>query len=176
VRNQSSSMTNATITTQYTCDFVDPKQAVSFYLMDLINSTLVPFCIMFISSLILGTFIFKSRLKMLNLSLERDRVNLKRNIRFCLTILFLNFFFFVLNLPVALGNVLSIISSEPMIYHLFIYIFYFSYSVNFYILAVFNRIFKNELVALFRDLSCIKKVFGAYTNTSSSNGGVASTH
>ena len=162
--------------TQYTCDFVDPKQAVSFYLMDLINSTLVPFLIMFISSLILGTFIFKSRLKMLNLSLEHDRANLKRNIRFCFTILFLNFFFFVLNLPVALGNVLSILSTDPMLYQLFIYIFYFSYSVNFYILAVFNRIFKNELVALFRELNCVNKVFGPHTNTSSSMGRAASTY
>jgi len=164
------------MTTQYTCDFVDPKQAVSFYLMDLINSTLVPFLIMLISSLILGMFIFKSRLKMLNLSLERDRVNLKRNIRFCSTILFLNFFFFVLNLPVTLGNVLSIFITDPMLYQLLIYIFYFSLSINFYILAVFNNIFKNELVALFRELNCVNKVFGPHTNTSSSMGRVASTH
>ncbi len=164
------------MTTQYTCDFVDPKQAVSFYLMDLINSTLVPFLIMLISSLILGMFIFKSRLKMLNLSLERDRVNLKRNIRFCSTILFLNFFFFVLNLPVTLGNVLSIFITDPMLYQLLIYIFYFSLSINFYILAVFNNIFKNELVALFRELNCVNKVFGPHTNTSSSMGRAASTY
>ncbi len=86
-------------------------------------------------------------------------------------------FFFVLNLPVALGNVLSIPSTDPMLYQLFIYIYsILVYSVNFYILAVFNRIFKNELVALFRDLNCLSKVFGPRTNASSSNGGVASMH
>ena len=160
---------NATITYQYTCDFVDPQLAVSFYLMDLINSTLLPFFIMFVSSVVLGVFIFKSRMKMLNLTLEHDRKALQKNIRFCLTILFLNFFFFILNVPVALSNVLGIMFTNPMLYLFFIFVFYFSYSVNFYILAVFNKIFKKELFEFVREFFFVKKRGMKHHNTSSTN-------
>lgn len=134
----------------FSCDFTQENLSNVFYLSDLVNSTLIPFLLMFLASIVLIYSIIKSRLNILNLALEQDKKKIIKDIHFAATILVLNLFFFILNLPICLANYFFIDSIDNLLYYFFIYLFYLSYCVNFYILAIFNSVFQKELFTLFK--------------------------
>jgi len=149
---------------EYTCDFPESSQGDLFYLLDMLSSTLVPFGIMVVSSVVLMTFVIKSRLRVLTLGRAEDRRVLRKDIRICLTIVFLNVFFIILNLPICVGNYLDTDYLNYFIYSTFFYIFLFSFSINFYILAVFNNIVKRNLISMMKTIQ--RKIFFFTNNTS----------
>ena len=116
----------------------------SIYLIDLINSALLPFLIMFFMSISLITFVHRSR--------SRSRSNnssssSKRDIKFAITVVSLNIMFFVLNLPICISNLpfLSLGSSFGDISAAF---YYASYSLGFYVQFLVNSDFRHEFLRM----------------------------
>ena len=147
---------NETNNTQlsFLCDFTQEYYSKILYMSDLVNSTLIPFLLMFLTSIVLIYSIIRTRLNILNLILEQDKKKLRKDIHFAVTILFLDFSFFILNLPICLANYFFIDSVDNILYGVFTYLFYLSFCINFYILALFNSVFKKELFVFFKFLKC----------------------
>ena len=126
------------------CYFTELYHKKVLYMMDLINSTLIPFILMFIFSILLIYTIFKSRLRILRLNSAVDRKKLRKDIKFAFTSILLNVAFVALNLPVCIANLLNDISD--FYYKLLLYLFFISFCINFYLLFTFNSIFRKELL------------------------------
>jgi hypothetical protein len=119
--------------------------------MDLINSTLIPFILMFIFSILLIYTIFKSRLRILRLNSAVDRKKLRKDIKFAFTSILLNVTFCIINLPVCVANLLNDVSEYY--YKLLLYLFFISFCINYYILFTFNSVFRKELFLMFNIIS-----------------------
>lgn len=132
----------------YNCYFLELYQKKWLYMMDLINSALLPFFLMFIFSVLLIYTIFKSRLRILRLDSPLDRKRLRKDIKFAFTSILLNITFIALNLPVCIANLLTDVSEFS--YKALLYLFYLSFCINFYVLFSFNSIFRKELCMLFK--------------------------
>jgi len=131
------------------CDFAKPIQLKIMSTLDLINSALAPFFIMLAFSIALICVIFQKRLRILNMRSKRDKNRLIRDIRFALSSIMLNITFVTLNLPLCLNNIFFPNASDFW-YNVFLIIFYATFSINSYILAFFNSIFRNELLTMFK--------------------------
>jgi len=131
------------------CDFAKPIQLKIMSTLDLINSALAPFFIMLAFSIALICVIFQKRLRILNMRSKRDKNRLIRDIRFALSSIMLNITFVTLNLPLCLNNIFFPNASDFW-YNVFLIIFYATFSINSYILAFFNSIFRNELLSMFK--------------------------
>ena len=129
-----------------------------FYQKDwfnLFNLCIIPFCLMFIFSLLTSSFIFKSRtLHNRNYSSSTK----KRDIRFAVSSIVTNLIFLLLNLPhafyIILINVLSYKINDKNIQNLILSIFYFfsylSSSSVFFINLILSLKFRNEFKRMFR--------------------------
>ena len=148
------SVTNSTDSNEtqinYDCEFGSTEQIQAFYLMDMINSTLVPYVIMLVSSIILIVFVIKSRIRVQHSANSKEIKSLVKEIRFGMTILLMNFFFVILNLPIYVANYVDTLSD--FMYDLIGFIFMMSFCINFYILAVFNKIIRKEVVRMIKSL------------------------
>jgi len=117
--------------------------------LDLINSALAPFAIMFSLSVALICSIFKKRLRIIDMRLKRDQKRFIRDIRLALSSILLNITFVAFNLPLCLTNIFFANVSD-FLYNVFIVLFYCTFCINFYILAFSNSIFRNELLIMFK--------------------------
>lgn len=131
----------------YTCYFQDLNQKKVLYMMDLVNSTLLPFALMIVFSTFLIHTIFKSRLRILRLDSSVDRKRLRKDIKFAFTCILLNMAFVILNLPVCIANLLTEVSEFT--YKVLLYLFFLSFCINFYVLFTFNSIFRKEFLLMF---------------------------
>ena len=133
---------------QSDCEFSENGQL--FYLIDMMSAVIVPFVIMLLTSIILIAFVTKARLRVLSLTDNIEKKSLVKEIRFAVTILFMNFFFVILNLPICVANYIDSLSDFE--YNIISFIFLISFCSNFYILLVFNIIIITEVVAMFKTL------------------------
>jgi hypothetical protein len=145
----------------FSCDFSELEYIQTFYLMDMINSTLVPYGIMVVSSIILIVFVIKSRMRIKHLTNSKEKKFLIKEIRFGMTILLLNFFFVILNLPICVANYFDNLSD--FMYDFIAYIFMISFCINFYILAVFNTIIRKEVDDMFKCLRSLRSILNNAT-------------
>jgi len=133
------------------CNFIDYElQLVSSYL-DLFFRVFLPFILMLTFSFLIIYSVFKSRNRVSDSVQETKR--LKRDIRFAVMSLSINFVFMSLNLPFSIVLFLPDYYAQT-IYFLTFYLFFFSYGVNFYIMILVNSKFKEEFYNIF----CKKKV------------------
>ena len=119
--------------------------------IDLVNSTVIPFVIMLISSLKIIHYLGKSRKKCnLNNSTKKDTRRLTKDMQFALTILFLDINFLAFNLPVSIVE-LSNVSDDFLVK--FDYFFYTQYAFNFFVQLISNSLFRDEFLIFigFRD-------------------------
>lgn len=134
-------------TSQIYCNFIDYTMQSTTIYMDLINCVLLPICLMLCFSILLILAIFRSRahVQHSNKSSNEHR-NLKKEIKMSISILLLNLFFALVNIPIEiilfLPNYLS--------FQFVINIYFLSYSLNFYILVLVNSLFRKEFFNLFR--------------------------
>lgn len=138
---------NATLnqsTGNYECSFSKTNIENIFSVMDLLNLTILPFAFMLTFSILLISTIMKSRLRISRLSSTTDRNKLKRDIKFVFSCVLLNFIFIMLNLPISLANLAF--ESVQSYYDAILCIYYTSYCINFYILFLFNSIFRKQVI------------------------------
>jgi hypothetical protein len=114
------------------------------YWIDLINSTLLPFSIMFFFSISLIVFVHRSR--------SRSRTNnssstSNRDNKFAITVVSLNIMFFLLNFPITLSH-LPFIPSDIYLSDISHVFYYAYYSLGFYIQLIVNSDFRQEFLRM----------------------------
>lgn len=121
--------------------------------MDLFNSTLIPFIVMFGLSLAIILKIRKSRNRIHANNQHQSRVNSKDR-KFAITSIALNIAFLAFNLPSAIWNLYGFYSNiwndYPELANLlqyFIYTIFFTYyGINFYVQFFVNSVFRNQFL------------------------------
>ena len=154
----SSNVSNGNLTFQsdaLVCDVEDSTAVFSLGLIDLINSTLLPFSIMFCCSILIIRTIYAVRLKINALTSgnmtvkKKQEINrFKRDFNFSLIILGLNLIFVTFNLPICVVNLLDDV--EYFVFDLVDILFYCQYIFNILVYLVANSEFKRELFIMLR--------------------------
>lgn len=161
--SDASNSTNAS--QSYLCDFRTENSRRILSLLDLANSTLIPFALMFVNSTLIIYAIFKSRKKMMSTGpTNKANKSLKKDIRFAVTSVFLNAIFFILNLPICAIGILSIEFSVLFI-QTTVYVYYSNFAVNYYIFFFFNSIFRDECLVMIG----LRKPHHHHTTTTNNN-------
>ena len=136
----------------YKCVNLEEQNIVNW--LDLLNSTLLPFLIMAISTSITVTKLFKSRSK--TTAEAKPNTKLKqRDTKFAITSVGLNLFFFIFNLPVCVFMVLASFIffddvDSKLIFCAVLITYYLNFGVVFYVNILTNSIFRNELLVILR--------------------------
>jgi hypothetical protein len=131
--------------THYRCTYInDVAQQVSS-LMDTVHRVILPFSLMFVFSILLIGSIFMSRYRVHD-SLVQDK-RLKRDIRFAISSFSMNLLFVILNLPMSVIEIIP--NASSISFYTTLYLFFFSYGVNFYVLFFTNSIFRKNCIDLF---------------------------
>ena len=131
------------------------NNGIIFDWLYIVNSTLIPFSIMLLSTFFTLRRLFKSR-KNNNTALAADSIK-KKDIKFAFTSIGLNISFFVLNFPFSLYTIMESLIQIDYYVDYFIYIFlsilyYSHYGTLFYVSFIVNKSFRNELVG------CLNKI------------------
>lgn len=114
-------------------------------MMDLMNTSVLPFIGMFILSIALIVCVYRSR----------SRINSNRDNRFAVSAISLNIMFFVLTCPIVIYY--TITTYEESILNRYAYLLYYSYyGLGFYMQIIANRDFRNEFLSLI-NLKVVRK-------------------
>ena len=137
--------------TQGFCIFTDSAAQLVLPIMDSINLVIIPFFIMVSCSLTLGYFLFKANRSLKSNLSQKEHKNFIRNMRLSITSISLNFVFMALNFPLNFNQNISLINnSDNLLFYFFLYWFYASYSINFYIFFITNNFFRQSFMDIFR--------------------------
>ena len=119
-----------------------------FLWIDLFNSAIVPFLIMFVSSGLLIYAISQSRRRLSSSGFTSASEKIfKRDAKFAITLIALNLTFILFNLPILIYFLVE--SYSDIWYTINLNVFYTSYAINFFIYFTFNSIFRKEFLNLF---------------------------
>jgi hypothetical protein len=154
--------TNQTdLDSKYCCDFRDLNSQQILSLFDAFNSSLVPFFLMLLCSILIIIILFKSRLRLIakhkaqaqqnSLQIQQqqqqqNRNRLKRDIQFALTSIYMNILFVAFNLPICVALFLRNVTD--LLYLIMVDVYYSSYVLNFFIYIAFNSMYRQELFFL----------------------------
>ena len=129
----------------------DPLYDMEFYnilnLIDLLNSTVIPYILMILTSIGLVYKIFKSR-KRIKSSLKNKLIK-NNDTQFAITSISLNLFSMALNFPFCICVFLEI-NSTSLVFLICNNLSYTSFSTQFFINYLSNSFFRIELFKLFR--------------------------
>lgn len=120
-----------------------------FVWVDLFNASVIPFVLMFILSILLTVYIFASRKKMAKRLSIQKAINTKssrnycRDIKFSVTLIFLNVFFITFTLPITLCFMTDICGSD-LVFSILDDVYYTAFALNFFIYLAVNNVFRNE--------------------------------
>ena len=145
---RSSNSSNETIEVNTYCSMPDSNAEFILPLIDLINSLLLPFCIMMLCTMLIIKSIYMTRKKLLQHQSEKDARKLKKDIRFSLIIIFINILFFVFNFPMCMFNFFNNQTDNNVLYSLLNDFFNCQYLINIFIYSCFNLQFRRELLRL----------------------------
>ena len=108
----------------------------------LIQSAILPFAIMFTCSIYLVIFIFKSRKRTFTTYSMQNKKILKKDIQFAMQTLFLDILFVGLNSPLSIARILK----DDLWFPLSRILYFFRFSLNFFIYLAFNSIYRKEFL------------------------------
>jgi hypothetical protein len=125
---------------------------------DLFNSTLIPFTLMIITTIITLKSLFKQRSKVKYTSVKssnQNKISKSKDAKFACTSIALNIMFFLLNLPFCILSLLSLyLTIDDKILDLikaFISILYYlNFLTVFFVNILFNSLFKTEFFSFFK--------------------------
>lgn len=139
-----------------------------FSLVDFVNSIAVPFCLMVFTSFLTTIGILKARrrirLSSFGILKNREKVN-RRDVKFGITLIFLNGIFFIMTTPFSINNFYDInpykANNDSLNYSLFDLVLCFLYesyfSIIFYVQFSFNSLVRKEFFKIFKRLFCFSK-------------------
>lgn len=133
----------------------------AFYLLILTHSTLVPFLIMIASTIGMTLAVHSSRNRVSSAysnSSESFRLKRMRDLKFSITMIFINIVFLILNAPNPLFNAMQLLnfgsSSIALMDYINSALFYTFYSIVFYLQVFFNSLVRRQFFELFK---CFKR-------------------
>ena len=125
-------------------------QIIAFW-MDLVNRVVLPFIFMFFFSVLLIYSIFKSRKNVVDSFISSRNKKFQKLKRLAITSMFMNIAFISLELPMTITLLIQDTTTAWTVYSQFTYyVFYMSYSVNFYVMFMSNSLFRKEFFEIFR--------------------------
>ena len=124
------------MTITYNCEY--DVDHVVIDMMDLMNSTVLPFIGMFILSIALIICVYRSRSR-INSSTSREN-------RFAMSAISLNIMFLVLNFPLTIYNLLA--CDDVILGNIFYLLYYGYFGLGFYMQIIVNRDFRDEFLLL----------------------------
>jgi hypothetical protein len=127
-------------------DFECTRKSDHVIYLAIINTKLIPYSLMITFTILLIISIFKSRNRVISNYTNRQNETFQRDIKFAFTSLMLNIIFILFNLPVM---IFSMSTNYPILFKISLYLYYFSFSIHFYLLLIFNSIFRNEFLSHF---------------------------
>jgi len=139
--------TNNTNSTSATCVFKDNDSMEIMNILDAINRVVAPLLIMIVSSLILFISIMRLQARISENFKSKNSKNFRRQIRFLVSLIFLNFAYIIFSLPLAIIEIYDN-SSNYFIFSL--YGWFASYACNFYIVLASNSLFRKEFLKMFK--------------------------
>ena len=149
------SFSNTTNRTTHVCSFKDNFAQTLIQSLFLVNK-IVPFLLMSTCSilLIISVFRLRQRIEQNFLSSSKSHLNeskrFKKDIRLAFTSILMNVIYLLLNIPVAVVLITPSLSSDYFLVFSLIYLFYFSFSLNFYLILFSNNLTRKELRSLFK--------------------------
>lgn len=139
---------NSTEEIEKNCNFKDRKYQNLINYVDLANRAVLPSIYMFIFTCLVLKNIFTLRKKICKIFLSELNVSYKREIRLAITSVLLNLLYILLQLPISIISLFPNNLSD--LFYMFIYyLFYASYSINFYVILFSNKLFHDEFIKLF---------------------------
>ncbi len=133
----------------FVCQSNNSKIRTLLIVIDFLNSTLIPFLMMLLFSILLIYIILKSRIKIIRMTNQSNKNRLRKDIKFAITSVILNLFFFIFNLPICVANFISA-DFYSTLYRSGLLIFLAGFGINFYILFFFNSLFRKRVYSLFK--------------------------
>ena len=121
---------------------VSPNKRVYYFVF--LNTHIIPYSLMITFTLLLIYSTFKSRRRVIANYTNRQNRTFKRDIKFAFSSLSLNFIFILFNLPVSFRSYFN-----PDLFLFFLYLHLFSFSINFYLLFIFNSLFRKQFLSFF---------------------------
>jgi len=134
-------------TTFIICSFKNAYLQRVSALVDTIHRVILPFTLMIVFSTLLVVFICESSKRVAGITKNSTDRRHKHDVKFAISSFSMNLLFILLNLPLSLMNLL--IGTPLTTIYLTVYLFYFSYGVNFYVMFITNSIFRKEFFSLF---------------------------
>jgi hypothetical protein len=127
-------------------DFECTRKSNNVIYLAILNTKLIPYSLMITFTILLIISIFKSRSRVISNYTNRQNETFQRDIKFAITSLSLNIIFIIFNLPIM---IFSIFSNFPILFKISLNLYYFSFSIHFYLLFIFNSIFRKEFLSHF---------------------------
>jgi hypothetical protein len=131
--------------TTVSCYYLNMEWSDLVNFTDAANCVVVPFFLMSFFSVLLIRSIFLSRRRVQSNYSKRDRARNSRDIKFAISLLIMNLMFVLLNLPIQVLLAAPVSASD--LYLFIVYVFYTSYTVNFYITLFTNSLVYREFFA-----------------------------
>jgi len=125
--------------------------------MDLANRVFLPSFLIIIFSTLLGIEVIKSRSRILANFQREENEYFFKNISLAITSIIFNIIYMSLQFPVTFFVLLPNFSTNDEGYIFSYYLFYLSYSINFYILFISNSLFRKEFISFLK--RSIKRLF-----------------
>jgi hypothetical protein len=138
------------------CQFANQYSQDLISYMDLANRVILPSILIMIFSILLGKEIIKSRSR-ISANFEREENEyFYNNIRLAISSICLNIIYILVQMPISVYYFLpnyTLIDGYNFVY----YLFYSSYSINFYIIFISNSLFRKQFILYITNL--LKKKF-----------------
>ena len=119
--------------------------------MDLANRVILPSILIMIFSILLGKEVIKSRSR-ISANFEREENEyFYNNIRLAISSICLNIIYILVQMPISIYDFLpnyTLIDGYNFVY----YLFYLSYSINFYIIFISNSLFRKQFILYITNL------------------------
>ena len=147
VYNYSISETNNTLT----CNFNNQYSTDLISYMDLANRVILPSILIMIFSLLLGIEVIKSRRRILSNFKQEENEYFFSNISKAISSIVLNIFYLILQMPISIYTFLPNFT-QSYGYICSYYLFYLSYSINFYIIFISISLFRKEFILFLKSL------------------------
>ena len=138
------------------CTFKDQYSQQLIFYMDLANLLIFPSILILIFSILLGIEVIKSRNRILDNFLKEENECFFKNLSFTISSIVLNIIYLLLVIPFAIYSFLpNYAEINGFIFSY--YLFYLTFSINFYILFISNSFFRKESILFLK--GSIKRLF-----------------
>jgi len=145
------------------CTFNDQYSQQLISCIDLANLLIFPSTLILIFSILLGVEVIKSRSRILDNFLKEENEFFFKNLSLTISSIVLNIIYLLLVTPISIYSFLPDLT-ETNGFVFSYYLFYLTYSINFYVLFISNSLFRKESVYSTKSSTNIYKNIMVYYN------------